>query len=555
MKKWPRWLAGTSTVLCALLIAAPFALAATCTLQQKRFASGNVRYTPYAPTPDWLFRICDAQSFPLPFSTRVVVKDGKQKRIRTPNENHPALREFNRVVKKEPAKYHSKLPFRGVARFGDQRFAFAIDTPEANSQSYGLLYFDRNANGDLTDDPLIESIEVRRQRAARERAAKRKAEKTKHQKDKKEKDKQGKKKKTQEAFDLPYGRNATEFPRVDLKIEIDGKKVDYAFFCSTQSYLTEQWGYATASLRSAVYYEGEIELEGRKQRVVLGDYNCNGRFDDRTTVDTVQYGPNQPPRCYPRRGDTLFLDPKPITDMNLIWDPTGLDFRHNVEKILCLDGRYYDLKVAPAGNELTIEPSKVPLGRVKNPNENYTAVVYGNSGVIRIKGTKDQPVPLPEGEWKLLSYVINLTDVEPPKKVEKKTEAKAKNKREKGNLWAALGKAMGEAVGAGALRGPARTGPSRTTIASATALGDYKAIKVSKDKTTLLPFGPPFKTAVTPSNFDRNRDTFYLSLDITGSAGEILTNLVVNGRRPGKPKLKITDAEGNVVVKGNFEYG
>ena len=69
-----------------------------------------------------------------------------------------------------------------------------------------------------------------------------------------------------------------------------------------------------------------------------------------------------------------------------------------------------DELIAPAGNELTIRPSTAPLGQVKNPNENYTAVLYGKHGLIRIKGTKDQPVPLPEGDWKLLSYVIDLTD-------------------------------------------------------------------------------------------------------------------------------------------------
>jgi len=44
-------------------------------------------------------------------------------------------------------------------------------------------------------------------------------------------------------------------------------------------------------------------------------------------------------------------------------------------------------------------------------------------------------------------------------------------------------------------------------------------------------------------------------LVINGAGGEVVNNMVINGRRPPKPKITITDSQGEVVEKGNFDYG
>ena len=44
-------------------------------------------------------------------------------------------------------------------------------------------------------------------------------------------------------------------------------------------------------------------------------------------------------------------------------------------------------------------------------------------------------------------------------------------------------------------------------------------------------------------------------MSLVGSAGEICTNLIVNGGRPGKPKFTISTEKGEEVDTGNFEYG
>ncbi len=46
-----------------------------------------------------------------------------------------------------------------------------------------------------------------------------------------------------------------------------------------------------------------------------------------------------------------------------------------------------------------------------------------------------------------------------------------------------------------------------------------------------------------------------LSMSLVGNADEICTNLIVNGKRPGKPTFTITTEKGEDVDTGNFEYG
>ena len=46
-----------------------------------------------------------------------------------------------------------------------------------------------------------------------------------------------------------------------------------------------------------------------------------------------------------------------------------------------------------------------------------------------------------------------------------------------------------------------------------------------------------------------------LGMSLVGSAGEVCSDMMVNGGRPTKPKFTITDAKKKVVQEGSFEYG
>ncbi|MBC8869113.1 MAG: hypothetical protein H8E44_06830 [Planctomycetes bacterium] len=269
---------------------------------------------------------------------------------------------FTKVVVKEP-KYTSARPFKAVAKLGTLDFGFAFDSdaaeadqPKSTSRTstrvlYTRLYFDSNHNGDLTDDPIIET----------ERKS----------------------------------SSSSYFPRVDVNVDIDGTKTEYSFYMRAYS---SSSGYSRAYLYGAAYRQGEITLNGEKKRVVLVDSNSNAQFDDPVSTVTRSDG-----TVYASSSsDMIFIDPDPSKG-------TMQDVQQPVGKLLNIAGRFYDMELSPAGDKLTLAPSTVPVGYVSNPNKGVNALVHGDQGVLRFSADDSGKSPLPVGDWKLLSYTIDGT--------------------------------------------------------------------------------------------------------------------------------------------------
>ena len=499
----------TAAALLAVFATVAVAWAETCTLELKRLdqqSPSNSDYTYRANYPQNVF-----------------VQMGKD---HAPMGNPAPVAAFKRIVKKEP-KYQSESPFRGVVKLGSQEYAFALDVvpppkdkePDAEKATkkeekpktgsaaakpagqpgFNRLYFDLNHNGDLTDDKPID-MEV--QRGPR-----------------------------------PVG-TFFHFPRVDLTLDDEGTKREYSFFLEGNTFTQPNFSYVMVRLNAAAYREGDITLDGKKHHVVLIDFNSNGRFGDEITINA-------------RQGDMLLVDPS-SSNRDSPYDVTGSDCRHYVSKLVKIDDRFYDVKISPAGDKLTLEPCSIPLGNVKNANVGFRAMIYGDQGFLKIRGKKDAPVPVPEGQWKLLSYTIDGTDVEKPKKAEeKKPEKKADEK--KGSQLESLAKELDSLIGDGSTSDAG----IRPSSVSAQATDEYKAVKVVKGETVELPFGPPYKPTVTAQFYmdGDKHEMLSLGMSLVGSAGEICTDMTVDGGRPSKPTFTITDAKGKVVEQGSFEYG
>ncbi len=223
---------------------------------------------------------------------------------------------------------------------------------------------------------------------------------------------------------------------------------------------------------------------------------------------------------------------------------------------MLIDGRYYDVKITPAGDKLTLEPSNVPLGKVTNPNDGYSAVIYGDQGFLKISGGKDTAADVPEGEWKLLSYSIDQTEPPPPSKPPEEKAKSDEKEENKSSTPKVLSNAIKNLLKSSA---PVRLVSRRSTV-SATATADYKPVKVVAGETVEMPFGPPYKPVVTSYQTNqvvggKPKPVTQLSMSLVGSAGEQCTNMTVKGSRPSKPEFTITDPDGKVVQTGNFEYG
>ncbi len=273
---------------------------------------------------------------------------------------------FQRIVKKEPT-YECDQPFRGVIKLGSQEYAFALDRvsppgekakdkedkeakeetkkPAADSLlaklteklvkaadavpkaiTYNRLYFDFNHNGDLTDDPVVDSTSP-----------------------------------AKPEFNVGGGSNYSriEFPQIDVTIEAGDSKMDYSFTLSGYARSFPGNSFVSISANAAAYREGDITLEGKKHHVVLLDFNSNGRFDDETTVSDQHQRPMG--QLYPELGDVLLIDPdKGNLGFGSPYDWTASDNRVPVSKVVCIDGRLYDMKITPAGDQLTLTPSTAP---------------------------------------------------------------------------------------------------------------------------------------------------------------------------------------------------
>ena len=90
-------------------------------------------------------------------------------------------------------------------------------------------------------------------------------------------------------------------------------------------------------------------------------------------------------------------------------------------------------------------------------------------------------------------------------------------------------------------------------IKSHSPWGDLNQIKVTKNETTNLTFGPPL---LVKPNVRKRKNMVSVGLAIVGKAGEHYRSQVrKNGRQMPAPRLKIIDQEGKILASGKFEYG
>jgi hypothetical protein len=254
----------------------------------------------------------------------------------------------------------------------------------------------------------------------------------------------------------------------------------------------------------------------------LLDFNSNGRFDD--VLGVRKLGRASAGRVYLNYGDLLLVD-RDQGGGNIV------AAKHFAAKLIDINGRYYDLEVSPVGDKLTLTPSSAPLGHVATTAEGLEAMLYGDKGIVKITGGKSEPIAVPEGTWKLLSYTISRTEREKPV--------------EKSRSTAEL---LFEAIKAAA-KSP------QTARISATGTNDCKTIEVRKGQTAVLPFGPPYKPIVKGPATIQAGKTVRLWLVVIGAGGETCNSMMVGGKRPAKPEFTISTPDGKEIAAGNFEYG
>ncbi|MBE7558352.1 hypothetical protein HS125_05190 [bacterium] len=423
---------------------------------------------------------------------------------------------YSQVVRKEPAGLICAQPLRGVLKIGESAFGYIFDSTDLAESGFHRLYFDRNGDGDLSDETPLEAIPVRRgvsgplarpvttgARVAPTTAA--------------------------PARFVPspaYNYTSANFPPLDMQVRSGGKTLDYRVWPYVYATFTSgddaQLRSGGVTFRPGGYRKGQVELGGRRMMVVLVDSNGNGAFNDPLVFQAM--GADAAGRVRPVFGDALVVaeeDSLAAMRTTLLGLRDGL----HVTPLYRVGETLYDLSVSPSGEAVTLAPSRVATGRVRCPGKSFSGVLFSELGFVNLVAVEGEAVEVPAGEWKLYQYTLDM--------------------------------ATQEAAGGATV--PV-AGTRNYTRVSAVGTRESPPVKVERGRTTTLPYGGPYKTVVhaAPGSAPKDAppgDYAQLSLSLVGKGGEVLTGLYLNGRRPAAPTFVVADSRGKKIDAGAFQFG
>jgi hypothetical protein len=228
------------------------------------------------------------------------------------------------------------------------RIWMAFDKSNPKGQ-YDRLYFDANANGDLTDDPVYQ----------------------------------------------PYRRESemAYFGPVKAVFAAADGPITYHLSMELRVYS----GQAYCLLSPACWYEGQITVGGVKKRCVLIDHNVNGTFNDKSPdysqSDRIHIGEGAP-----TQNSALGSPVQPGTE--------GGAVGNYVE----VSGKLYKIEIARDGASVTLAEAKdVPYGPIRLADNITTVIVSGENGSF-IRQPENGLIKLPVGEYRVDSWIVTRKD-------------------------------------------------------------------------------------------------------------------------------------------------
>ncbi len=255
----------------------------------------------------------------------------------------------------------SEKPIYQLQTLGDRQHLLVLDRQKAEDPSYNRLYFDANANHDLTDDTIVDG-----------------------------------------AVESRGASMECRFPPTDITVEIDG--ISYPYCVSLRTYrhkpglLLKLLGalagegmdffYGRVALECS--YTGNFILGGQRYGVWLSDRNFNGRFDDPFTVQ----GEGKRERDF--TGDGLYVRREGVQGR---FESFVLGNR------LYLNGTLYDVDVDITDGKMTLAPISEGLVRMK------TAMAFEELQLFSADRKRTimlhepgESISLPPDEYRLLFY-------------------------------------------------------------------------------------------------------------------------------------------------------
>ena len=262
-----------------------------------------------------------------------------------------------------------KAPVYGVIALGDREHLLVLDQQKEDDSFYNRLYFDANANSDLTDEPAVEGTVEE---------------------------------------NGPFIE--AHFQPLDVTLTVNGKSLPYSFSVNAERYdpgavlrfvgRLMGAGLDEAYVRAQVNcsYTGEFESGGQRYRVWLNDRNCNGRFDEKPSI----FGEWPPDAQIRDAGDTLYLA------------RAALDESRTSQYLgdrLVLSDTLFDVGINIPEQRMTLTPSTgatLPVELTNSFDQLTLCTEDKQHGVMMYQPAST--VPLPPGSYRLVNYQIRRND-------------------------------------------------------------------------------------------------------------------------------------------------
>lgn len=379
----------------------------------------------------------------------------------------------------------SEHPLYSTVKFGDTERLCVLDKQKADAKIYDRIYLDSNGNNDLTDDPPVDGTF---RPSSNER--------------------------------ILY----VDFPTVDMKIEVDGKSLPYSFRPMIYAYMLQQLekqGFTNESVGRSIQlifrvncsYTGEFEIAGQKYRVVLGDSNCNGRFNDMFSVYKFEKPPPGRLRVY-SLGDYFYLTTRDTIDF--------YDSQVCGDMLLVKD-KLFKVKISTAEGKMSLIPVTEKLVPLQLGMEAERISLYTEDEKHCLMAFQPgKKIKVPAGKYRLYNYQVFKKD-------------------KQGDLWRL----------------------------NAGATSESPFVTVDGKGKPFIEFGEPYMPLVEV-RMRGQTSRASIGFDIEGEGKEFVTDLSHIsgdqtqiplseeedlGHRPQEPTYKVVKADGEVVAQGSFEYG
>jgi hypothetical protein len=260
-------------------------------------------------------------------------------------------------------EFVSGKPAYATMKLGDNEYLFVFDAGSESDKFYNRLYFDANANRDLTDDPAIDAIRI------------------------------------------PSGGSDmyhAQFPQVEVTIADGQDNLPYSFVPTLYCFLSDGTKAATEEpnvhnfhfyIRTRCAYRGVLNLDGTSYDVWLGDSDGNGSFSDRFSV--MQLGRSDD-RIY-GSGDTLYV----VKNGERITYDSGLI----LGEYLALQDKVFEVSVRIPEGKMDLTPVTENLAMLETPAKLDTMQLLSMNGSKAVMVFDPaMKTRVPANQYRLASY-------------------------------------------------------------------------------------------------------------------------------------------------------